>query len=312
MIITVTLNASVDKLFLVEQFLPNTVMRVKACYNSAGGKGLNVSRVAALAREKVLATGFVGGYAGEYIRSMLERDGISSEFITIQGETRSCINVRDLSTGKHSEFLEPGAQVGESDLEKFLSLYQQVIKESQVVAISGSMPKGVPINFYGQLVSMAKLQGKTVILDTSGEALKENLASMPTMIKPNADEIRQLFYSEIYSLNDLVHAAQKLHQDGIAIVVISMGKEGALVACREGIFHSNAPNVEVINTVGCGDSMVAGFAVGLSRNYSLQECFRYAVAVSAANAMTMETGSICTADLQRLLPLVKIERIESI
>jgi tagatose 6-phosphate kinase len=312
MIITVTLNASVDKLFLVEQFLPNTVMRVKACYNSAGGKGLNMSRVAALAGEKVLATGFVGGYAGEYIRSMLERDGINSEFITIQGETRSCINVRDLSTGKHSEFLEPGAQVGESDLEKFLSLYQQVIKESQVVAISGSMPKGVPVNFYGKLVSMAKIQGKTVILDTSGEALKENLASKPTMIKPNADEIRQLFHSEVYSLNDLVHAAQKLHQDGIAIVVISMGKEGSLVACRDGIFHSNAPDVEVINTVGCGDSMVAGFAVGLSRNYSLLECFRYAVAVSAANAMTMETGSICTADLQRLLPLVKIERIESV
>lgn len=312
MIITVTLNASVDKLFLVEQFLPNTVMRVKACYNSAGGKGLNVSRVAALAGEKVLATGFVGGYAGEYIRSMLERDGINSEFITIQGETRSCINVRDLSTGKHSEFLEPGAQVGESDLEKFLSLYQQVIKESQVVAISGSMPKGVPVNFYGKLVSMAKLQGKTVILDTSGETLKENLASKPTMIKPNADEIRQLFHSEICSLNDLVHAAQKLHQDGIAIVVISMGKEGSLVACRDGIFHSNAPDVEVINTVGCGDSMVAGFAVGLSQNYSLLECFRYAVAVSAANAMTMETGSICTADLQRLLPLVKIERIESL
>jgi tagatose 6-phosphate kinase len=312
MIVTVTLNASVDKLYLVERFIPNTVMRVKKCYNTAGGKGLNVSRVAALAGEKVLATGFVGGYAGEYIRSMLKQDGINSEFITIQGETRSCINIRDLATGKHSELLEPGAQVEESDLEKFLLLYQQAIKASQVVAISGSMPKGVPVNFYGKLVSIAKLQGKKVILDTSGDALKDNLASKPTMIKPNTDEIRQLFHSKLDSFTDLIFAARKLYQDGIEIVVISMGKEGSLIACEDGIFRSNAPDVVAINTVGCGDSMVAGFAVGLARKFPLIECFRYAVAVSAANAITMETGSICTADLQRLLPLVKVERLESI
>lgn len=309
MILTVTLNASVDKLYLVDRVKSGSVMRVKQVINTAGGKGLNVSRVASAAGGKVLATGFLGGFSGEYIQSMLARDGIDSRFVKIDGETRSCINIAELSTGEHTEFLEPGAKVTVAEQEDFLKRYQELLPSCEVAVLSGSLPQGISADFYGKLISLAKAQGKKVILDTSGDALKLGLAFHPTLIKPNADEIRQLFDLPDASADSLRRAASELCRRGVEIVVISLGKEGSLAACGEGIFLCDSPYVEVVNTVGCGDSMVAGFAVGLSRGYSLLDTIRFGVAASAANAATMTTGSIRLEDLERLKPLVNIKRL---
>lgn len=309
MILTVTLNASVDKLYLVDGVNLNSVMRVRQVINTAGGKGLNVSRVAAAAGEKVLATGFLGGFSGEHIKSMLAHDGIDSDFVKIESETRSCINVADLKTGKHTEFLEPGAKVSEAEQKTFLERYKRYLPSCNVAALSGSLPRGMDPDFYGRLISFAKEQGKKVILDTSGEPLKQALAFRPTLIKPNADEIRQLYGLSDTSVENLRHAACELYRAGIAIVVISMGRNGSLAACGKGVFLCDSPCVDVVNTVGCGDSMVAGFAVGLARGYSLEETIRFGVAASAANAATMTTGSVRPEDLQRLRPLVNIRRL---
>ena len=312
MILTVTLNASVDKLYLVDGVNPNSVMRVKQVINTAGGKGLNVSRVAAAAGEKVLATGFLGGFSGEYIKSLLAQDGIDSDFVKIDGETRSCINVADLTTGKHTEFLEPGAKVSETEQQTFLERYKKYLPLCSVAVLSGSLPQGIEPEFYGTLISLAKEQGKKVILDTSGEPLKKSLTFRPTLIKPNADEIRQLCGLSDDSTESLQHAASELYRSGIEIVIISLGKKGSMAACEKGIFLCDSPYVDVVNTVGCGDSMVAGFAVGLARGYSFEDTVRMGVAASAANAATMTTGSIRQEDLQRLRPLVHIQRLGDI
>lgn len=309
MILTVTLNASVDKLYLVDRMEPGTVMRVKRVVNTAGGKGLNVSRVASAAGERVLATGFIGGFAGEYIRAMLARDGIQARFVKIDGETRSCVNVADLSTGKHTEFLEPGAQVSAAKQEEFLENYRALLPGCSVAVLSGSLPGGVAPDFYGRLIALAKEQGKRVILDTSGEALKRGIAFHPDLIKPNADEIRQLVRLPDGSTESLARAASQLYRSGIGTVVVSLGKKGSLAAGKEGVFLSDTPYVEVVNTVGCGDSMVAGFAVGFSRGCSFAETLRFGVAASAANAATLATGSVRPEDLKRLRPLVNIRRL---
>lgn len=142
MITTVTLNTSVDKLYLVEKLEDYTVMRVKKVSNTAGGKGLNVSKVAYLLGEKVSALGFAGGFNGSYVSSLLEAQGIRAGFTRIQAETRSCINIRELSTGRHTEFLEPGAPVTHAECDEFLSGYRETLPNSQVVTISGSVPAG--------------------------------------------------------------------------------------------------------------------------------------------------------------------------
>lgn len=310
MITTVTLNTAVDKLYLVDKLSDYTVMRVNRVSNTAGGKGLNVSKVAAIAGEKVTATGFVGGFNGQYVESMLKEQGVVPSFTHIQAETRSCINIREESTGRHTEFLEPGAAVSDNELEQFYTNYCGCVDNSRVVTISGSVPKGTPADFYSRLISYAKKQGKPVILDTSGQLLKDGVSALPTMIKPNTDEIGQLLGTSIESREQLIEAAEKLHQTGIEVVVISLGKEGALVVCKEGIFQGTTPDIPVVNTVGCGDSMVAGFAVGFSRGYSMEETIRFAMAVSTANALTMETGYFKTEDLESLLTQVSVHKIK--
>ncbi len=309
MILTVTLNTAVDKLYVIDSLRPHKVMRVKEVYNTAGGKGMNVSRVAALAGEPVIATGFIGGCNGTLFERLITEKGITKNFTPVQTETRCCINVRDLAENKSTEFLEPGNPVTEENLRSFIENYEANLQNAEVVTISGSMPKGTPDHFYALLTELAKKHQKRVILDTSGAALQQALSACPTMIKPNADEIEQLLKIDIRSREQLIDAAKRLHQRGIKIVAVSLGKDGVLVACDEGVYHGITPEIPVVNTVGCGDSMVAGFAVGMARNYSIEDTIRYAVAVSTASALTKETGSFRPEDLEKLLPMIKLNKM---
>ncbi|MGN0413650.1 MAG: 1-phosphofructokinase, partial [Lachnospiraceae bacterium] len=295
MITTITLNVAVDKAYVIGKLTDHTVMRVNRCTNTAGGKGLNVAKVVHLCGEEVQATGFVGGFNGAYVEDMLKKQNIPSRFVHVQGETRSCINVLD-EDGGSTEFLEPGEPIRPEEVQEFLDQFDDIIADSSVVTISGSVPKGVDVTMYAKLIEKIKAQGKKVVLDTSGALLKESIKACPTMVKPNTDEIEDLLGIKVNNHKDLVEGAKKLHEMGIPVVVVSLGGDGALVVSDEGIFRGQPPKIEVVNTVGCGDSMTAAFAVAFARGLSVQEALRYAIAVSAANAMTMETGSFREED----------------
>lgn len=309
MITTVTLNASIDKAYHMDQPVAGgTVMRVHAVKNSAGGKGLNVARVAKICESTVQATGLVGGFNGSYLEYLTQQDGIMSNFGHIAGETRSCINILD-ERFSSTEFLEPGCEVSAQELEEYLADFPRIIAQSDVVTISGSLPKGVPTHTYQTLVELCKQANKPVILDTSGEALRLGIAAQPTMIKPNQDEIEALFNISVQSRADVIAAAQRLHQAGIAQVVISLGGDGSLLVCERGTYQAIPPAIEVANTVGCGDSMVAAFAVGFERAMSAPDALVYAVAVASAAAMSSCTGQYDPAHRDEILPKVELRKI---
>ena len=309
MILTVTLNTSIDKLYLVESIHPETVMRVKEVHNTAGGKGLNVSRVSAKLGEPVTATGFVGGFNGQYLESLISQPLVRCAFTYVQGETRSCINCWDLSNGHSTEYLEPGQPVTQEDIGRFLSDFSARLPEADVVTISGSVPQGVPEDFYCELIRLCRTTGVPVLVDTSGSRLIAAVKEKPVFIKPNEDEIAQLTGHYILSRGEAVQALTELHGSGIPYVVLSMGEEGALLACDQGVFHGRPPKITPRNTVGCGDSMVAGFAVGFARRLPIEETFRMALAVSAANALSLFTGDFDPANYERLYPDVRIEKL---
>lgn len=309
MIITVTLNTAIDKLYLVDKLLPFEVGRVREVVNTAGGKGMNVSRVAALSGEEVTAMGFAGGYTGQLFRSLIREPNIRPAFTETAGETRSCINVRDKKTNRSTEFLEPGCPVTEQELDAFLADFRRELPKADVVTISGSMPAGVPSGFYAGLVREARALGKPILVDTSGTALRETIPAGPTLIKPNTDELGQLTGANVSSMESCIAAAQQLREAGAQNVAVSLGKDGVLVVSEEGVFRGLTPDVPVVNTVGCGDSMVAGFAVSLAHHKPLEEAIRFAVAVSTANALTKETGYYRQEDLIRLLPEIRVERV---
>lgn len=309
MITTVTLNVAIDKAYVIGEFKQGEVMRVLKCTNTAGGKGLNVSKVAKLCGEEVLATGFVGGHAGAYVEQMLNEEHVQNDFVHTAKETRSCINVL-AEDGTSTEFLEPGEPVTEADAQEFLSRFAQIIDKSDVITISGSAPKGLPDDIYRQIIEAVKAKGKQVILDTSGKLLEEGIKAAPTMIKPNSDEISALLGVDITNRDELIANGRKLQAKGIEYVVISLGGDGALVITQDHVYHGQPPKITPVNTVGCGDSMVAAFAVGLAKKYDMEECLRYAVSVSAANALTMATGHFEEEDQKRLYAQTVVTCIE--
>lgn len=306
MILTVTLNAAIDKRYVVEEVRTGEVNRVKECVYTPGGKGLNVSKPAAIYGAEVTATGFVGGHAGHYIEDALEPFGIKSAFYHMEAESRSCINIWDEKNQLQTEFLEPGFTVTEADFERFLEHFQGLAADADVVTISGSVPKGLDGTAYQRMVKLVREAGKPVILDTSGKLLEQGIKAVPTMIKPNLDEIRMLTGKDCTDPEEIIEAAKVLHGRGIRIVTVSLGGDGAVVVSDEGAYRARVPRIHAVNTVGCGDSMTAGFALGLSEGLCVKETLRKASAVSAAAAMREETGFFVKEDMERLLPQIEI------
>ena len=310
MILTVTLNAAIDKRYVVEDFKIGEVNRVKECVYTPGGKGLNVSKPASIAGAKVVATGFVGGHAGNYIEAELKPFGIESAFYHMEQESRSCINIWDTVQKKQTEFLDPGFTVTEKDFEGFVEKFRELVKDANVVAMSGSVPKGLDGTAYQKLVAIVKEAGKKVILDTSGKLLTAGIESRPTMIKPNIDEIRMLTGSQCDDLNEIIEAAEQIHANGVEVVAVSLGGDGAIVVSDEGVYRAIVPKIDAVNTVGCGDSMIAGFALGFSEGLSIADTLKKASAISAAAALREETGFFVMEDMEKIFPRVEIQKIK--
>lgn len=310
-ILTVTLNAAIDKRYVVEGFQTGEVNRVKECVYTPGGKGLNVSKPAAIYGADVTATGFVGGYAGRYIVEALRPFHITGAFYHLDAESRSCINIWDETRQVQTEFLEPGFAVTESDFQGFLKKFRLLAGEADVVTISGSVPRGLDGMAYQKLIREVQQVGKPVILDTSGKLLEQGIAVGPTMVKPNIDEIRMLTGKSCEQTEEMVQAAKEIRKYGVDIVAVSLGAEGSLMVCGEGVFRAEVPEIQAVNTVGCGDSMTAGFALGLAKREPMEEILRKASAISAAAALRKETGFFVREDMEQLLPQIKITKIQS-
>lgn len=309
MILTVTLNAAIDKRYVVEEFKVGEVNRVKECAYVPGGKGLNVSKPAAVAGAEVVATGFVGGHAGNYIEASLKDYHVKSAFYHLESESRSCINIWDEKNCVQTEFLEPGFTVAESEFQGFVEEFKELVKKADVVAMSGSVPKGLDGTAYQKLVKVVKDADKKVILDTSGKLLEMGIEACPTMIKPNIDEIRMLTGKECNEIGEIVEAAKEIHARGVEVVAVSLGADGSLAVSDEGVFRAIVPRIDAVNTVGCGDSMIAGFALGFAEGLGIEETLRKASAISAAAALREETGYFVMEDMQRLYPQIKIEKM---
>ena len=310
MITTITMNASIDKAYFMDSVIENgTVMRVAQCRNTAGGKGLNVARAAARCGADVQASGMVGGFNGQYLESMLNKDGIAHRFVHVAGETRSCINILDEKYGS-TEYLEPGCEISPEEEADFMEKFPEIIKDSDVITISGSIPKGMKKDIYGRMIAIAKDMGKKVLLDTSGENLRQGIKAKPTLVKPNQDEIEQLFDVKLNSVEEVLSYAWKIYEQGIPYVVISLGGKGACMLCKDGLLQGQPPKIEAVNTVGCGDSMVGALAVSLERGDSPAQALKFAMAVAASNALSPNTGDVNREIYEKLIDQVVVTKIQ--
>jgi tagatose 6-phosphate kinase len=311
MILTVTLNPSIDKIYLINDYALGEVHRPLQTIASPGGKGLNVARVAKLMGEEVGATGPLGGGNGNYLRKGVAELGIADLFIAIEEETRICINVSDEKNQRCTEVLEEGPRLSEEEVALQLSFFDSVLDNVDVVTLSGSMAKGFPVDFYGQLIAKIKLMGKKVILDSSGEAFAEGVKAKPFSIKPNEEEIKKVYDGPLSSREDHIKAIKHFKQLGIELPIISLGEEGSLVGLSDGVYKVSIPPVISVNTVGSGDSFIAGLAVGISRNLNEKECIKLATACGTANTQFAQTGFVEQVMVTNYFNQVTLEKLDA-
>lgn len=307
-VLTVTLNAAIDKRYDVRDVTVGEVQRIDRVLASAGGKGLNASRGAMLCGQKVIATGFVGGFAGQFVTSQIAEQGMTDAFIRVEGETRTCVNIID-EEGNSTELLEPGVTVTPADLARLRERFESLLPDVEVVTLSGSAPNGCPDDVYAPLVAAAKAAGKPVVLDTSGDLLRAGLASAPTAVKPNREELAALTGSELTDLDSIVDAARRLVAQGPEWVVVSLGPDGAVAVSADRAVRVTAPRVEAVNPVGCGDVLVGGLASGLASGLDVAGALPTAVRVSAAAAAHPETGRFDPAYAETLTDQVGVTEL---
>ncbi len=310
MILTVTLNPSVDIKYTLDYFSIDEVNRVDQVIKTAGGKGLNVSRVLKQLDADVGATGFLGGELGEFIRSELKKECIVDLFVPISGKTRNCIAV--IHEGMQTEILESGPVIQDEEIEHFLSNFIKILPQVDLVTISGSLPKGVPTNFYQRIIELCSQHEKLVLLDTNEKLLDASLKgrAKPYLIKPNREELAGFLGREINSQEDLMVALGDQAFQDIEWVVVSLGSKGAMIKHQESIYNVQIPKVEAVNPVGSGDSVIAGFASGLSRKLEKTTLMRYGIAMGILNAMEEKTGYINPANIDWCMEQIKIEKLK--
>lgn len=291
MILTVTLNPAVDKTCEAGRLLPGEVNRMKNTFSMAGGKGINVTKILRQFHLPVAATGFLGGYGGRLIEDAMMSLGAECHFIRTEGETRTNLNILG-DDGYVTEFLEPGPEISEKELEIFRKEFTFCLELCDLVILSGSIPGGVPEDIYAQLTRQCRAEGRKVILDASGESLRQGAEAKPYLIKPNRKEMEFLVGKKLPSKESIVSEAEKLVKGGIEKVVVSLGAEGLLYVDGEKTLFEPARKVETVNTVGCGDSVVASFAMSIIAGETPDIAMRKAAALAAANASTRESGCI--------------------
>ncbi|MFJ7825349.1 1-phosphofructokinase [Psychrobacillus sp. NPDC096623] len=280
MIYTCTITPSIDYTVYLPTFENGKLNRSEEVYYYPGGKGINVSRVLKRLGVESKALGFTGGFTGSYIEDFLQKEGVDTDFIETSEITR--INIK-IKSNKETELNGPGPQMTEQQL-MVLTNKVKVMKKGDWFVLAGSIPNSIPDSYFPGLAEICRKNGVRFVLDTSGPALKK-LTKVPSfMIKPNLEELGDLFDTEITDMNEAHYYAKQLLENGIEHVIVSLGGDGALLVTKELSLKAKAPSGVVVNTVGSGDSLVSGFIASYSKEENSNKAFRYGVASGSATA----------------------------
>lgn len=289
-IITVTLNPAVDRELSVAAIEYDRVLRALDWRVDFGGKGFNVSRMLKSLGTDSIALGFAGGKSGEILKDGLESLGIRTDFVWVTGETRTNVSIVTEDLDHYIKVNEPGPTISVPEQEALFVKVANLAQPESWWVLAGSLPPGIPPDFYYHLINIIQTTGAKVILDTSGDALVHGCQAAPYLIKPNEVELKMLANMEITDHSHLLTAALSLQSAGIPNILVSMGKKGAYLKTEQDAYFIKSPSIQERNPIGAGDSMVGGIVWGLSQNLAIEEAARWGVACGAAAASLSGTA----------------------
>lgn len=289
MIYTVTFNPSLDYIVTVNDFMTGVVNRTSKEIIFPGGKGINVSMVLSNLGCKNTALGFMAGFTGEAIIKMLQQKDISTDFIHVEKGT-SRINVK-LRAQKETEINGQGPQIESADIKKLYAKLDQ-LQDGDILVLAGSIPDTMPESMYMDIMDFLKEKDLKIVVDATKDLLMNVLPFHPFLIKPNNHELGEMFHTTITDKADVIRYAKKLQEKGARNVLISMAGDGAVLLTEDGQeFQSEAPKGQLVNSVGAGDSMVAGFLYGYLQNNDYADAFKYGVCTGSASAFSEELAT---------------------
>jgi len=294
MIYTVTFNPSIDYIVTVDSFLPGTINRTSDEKMFPGGKGMNVSMVLKNLGVESVALGFLAGFTGDNVKCMLEQKGVTADFIAVEGLTRINVKLRSMESGEVREETEINGQGPVITEDTIKTLYEKLdaLQAGDILVLAGSIPSSMPPTIYMDI--MRHLQGRDIkiVVDATKDLLKNVLPYQPFLIKPNNHELGELFGVNLTTKDEIVHYAKLLQEQGAKNVLVSMAGDGAILVAEDGnVYRSEAPKGIVKNSVGAGDSMVAGFLAGFLVSGDYEHALKMGICTGSASAFSEEMAT---------------------
>ena len=307
MIITLGTTPAVQRSMTFDRLTIDAVNRTATVRQYASGKAVNAARVLHTLGRPTLAMGFAGGLTGQFMLADLKSAGIASDFIPVDPPTRTCVTLIDQSNRQVTELVEESIGLPLAVYDDLLGRFTRAIQSAVGCVISGSLPPGAPADFYARCVKAA--EGKFVILDAAGLPLTAALATGPTIVKPNRQELSATVGLPIHSDADIKRAIEHLAGRGPKWVAVTDGANPTVVSDGKKFWSVSSPKVALVSPIGSGDSFAAGLAAGLARGWEVPDATRLAVACGAANALTPDAGHLTTADVDRLLAVIRLDHV---
>jgi 1-phosphofructokinase/tagatose 6-phosphate kinase len=314
MIITVTLNAAIDRTLSVPSFRLGRRHRTVETRTMAGGKGVNVARTLKTLGQPVIATGFAGGPTGTQIVEQLTEESILTDFVRIRGESRSNLSVVDPTTGEQTEVNERGPTISSREMELFHDKLLYLARGAGVVVFAGSLPPGVEPDAYATLIRELRKQGLTTVVDTDGEPLRLAVRAEPTVVSPNVLESEELVGHEFNDEEDRVTAVREMLELGAQEAIMTV-ENGCLAAVPANNGHRmlrvRVEPRDPVATVGSGDAFLAGYVAARYSGRPQEECLRFGVACGADSTQRLGAGVIDPREVERVVQEVEVDSLPS-
>jgi 1-phosphofructokinase family hexose kinase len=305
----VLLNPAVDVIYEVPELVPGTTLTDVPSGMHPAGKGINVAKAVRTLGEEVCVVGLIPEHDQRRFTRYLEQHRIGAEFLRVEGSARINMTISEGESGQVTHVNTAGQALSMRVQEEYLAFAEPKMREGDLWALSGSLPSGFAPDAYRRLIDRLRGHGAAVMLDSRGKGLSLGLRARPVMVKPNHTELEAFFGEPIEGVRHIALKAKRLSDMGIGYVFVSLGSDGMIAVHDNDCLLCSSPQVEAVDTVGCGDALVAGVLVGHQRTFSFAETCRMAVACGASNAMHPGPGNISLDDVWRLMEEVRIEAI---
>jgi 6-phosphofructokinase 2 len=310
LIATITLNPSLDQHITVDGLVLDGTNRWSRLHRYAGGKGIDVSRAIHEMGGRTIAYGFIGGPVGRAVEILLDEEEVPYSFTPIHRETRTNFIITDSRTWRQTRIDAPGPRISKEEFERFQRKMRRISPSPDLVVVGGSLPPGIPNNVYYSIIMEAKTFGVRAILDSEGQWLAQGIKARPYLVKPNVTEAEGLLGRALPDEDAIIEGALDIVDMGVEVAVISRGKDGIIAATSQEVIKAEPPQVKKVKSaVGAGDCTIAGLALKLANEEPLFRACRLAVALGTAAVMTPGTELARRADVEELLPRVKVKRI---